>query len=76
VAKKIEGQQMATLGDNIIHNIQKISSHSEAETKPQLDTAIGEILFGIVQMCNSCHLDAEDVLRKKTMQVIAKIDAE
>jgi MazG family protein len=76
VAKKMEDQLPATLVDDILHNIQKISSHFEAETKLQLETAIGDILFGIVQMCNSCHLDAEDVLRKKTMQVIAKIDAE
>jgi MazG family protein len=76
VAKKTEHQQIATIASEISRNVKKISQESGHKMQSQIETVLGEILFSTVQLSNSLQLDAEDVLRKKTMQVIAEIDTE
>ncbi len=59
---------------------QKISGLAELLEQPSTDNqlseiVLGEILFGVVQLSHSLKIDAEDLLRKKTIQVMEKIDS-
>lgn len=40
----------------------------------QIEHILGEIFFGTVQLANAFNCDAEDLLRKKTIQVMTEID--
>ncbi len=76
VVKKLEPQQITTLTAETTRNLQKITRSADYKTQTQLEMVLGDILFNTVQLSHALHLDAEDVLRKKTMQVIEKIDTE
>ena len=76
VTKKMKGEEP----DAHIHTIQQnVSTLSRLMEKPlsfqdQLSSTLGEIFFDTVKLATSLHIDAEDLVRKKTMQVISEID--
>ena len=76
VAKKLDSENKSTQIHKIIRQFSELSQFTEKPivTKIQLENTLGNIFFDIVQLANSLQLDAEDLLRKKTMQVMAEID--
>ena len=76
VAKKLDKENSATQIFKLQQNLSKLLEVSEepASVQNQSERVMGEILFSSAQLANSLQLDAEDLLRKKTMQVMAEID--
>lgn len=77
VAKKIgEIENLTTLTLKLKNDHSELSKliKEPVVVKNQLENTLGDILFGTVQLANLLQIDAEDLLRKKTMQVIATID--
>ncbi len=75
VAKKLNVEKPATHAANIQHNFSSLSKLIEGPTtnKKQYEIALGNLLFNTVQLSHSLQIDAEDLLRKKTMQVMKEI---
>lgn len=75
VVKKIAVENSAAQILTIQQNLARLSQLIEepASTKISLESILGEVFFDTVQLANAQQIDAEDLLRKKTMQVIAKI---
>ena len=75
VAKKLEQEKPATHISNIQHSSTSLSKLIEEPptNKKQYEIALGNLLFNTVQLSHSLHIDAEDLLRKKTMQVMKEI---
>lgn len=77
VAKKIRKEENLITQ---IHNLQRDCSElsklieDPVSVKNRLENTLGDIFFGTVQLANLLQIDAEDLLRKKTMQVMATID--
>ena len=77
VAKKIRKEENLI---KQIHNLQRDCSElsklieDPVSVKNRLENTLGDIFFGTVQLANLLQIDAEDLLRKKTMQVMATID--
>ncbi|NOQ41126.1 MAG: nucleoside triphosphate pyrophosphohydrolase [Desulfuromusa sp.] len=77
VIRKIEKDETpATLILKLKNDYSKLSRLTEkpVSVMTQLETTLGEIFFSTVHLANSLQIDAEDLLRKKTMQVIKEID--
>ena len=72
VAKKITTKSQTTQVINLQNHFSSLSRLIEGTdtTEIQLKKVLGEIFFDTVQLTNSLDIDAEDLLRKKTMQVI------
>ncbi|MCD6188319.1 MAG: MazG family protein [Desulfuromusa sp.] len=75
VAKKLNIEKPATHAANIQLNSSSLSKLIEkpAVNKKQYEIALGNLLFNTVQLSHSLQIDAEDLLRKKTMQVMKEI---
>jgi len=75
VAKKLELEKPATHISNIQRSSSSLSKLIEEPptNKKQYEIALGNLLFNTVQLSHSLHIDAEDLLRKKTMQVMKEI---
>lgn len=76
VAKKITGESPAAQIHEIQQSFSALSRFIEEHTttQMQLEMVLGNILFRTTQLSNSLQIDAEDLLRKKTIQVMAEID--
>lgn len=76
IAKKIPAENPATQISNIQHNLLRLSRSIEEPTaiQNQFESVLGEIFFNTVQLAHSLKIDAEDLLRKKTSQMIANLD--
>ena len=76
VAKKLNGENPATQILKIQRNLSKLLELAEepASVLNQLEIVLGEIFFSTTQLANTLQIDAEDLLRKKTMQVVTEID--
>ncbi len=76
VAKRVKKTDQATHILNMQQNIAKLYELiGESQANQDLSKIIlGEILFDTVQLSHSLKIDAEDLLRQKTMQVMKKID--
>ena len=76
VVKKLNSESQETQILKLQQNLAKLSLQIEepASGQNQLESTLGEMLFGTVQLANSLQIDAEDLLRRKTMQVMATID--
>ena len=72
VAKKINIKKPVTHVSSIQQNVSSLSKLIEEENtnKKQYEIALGNLLFNTVQLSHSLQVDAEDLLRKKTMQVM------
>ncbi len=76
VAKKMEAENPATQ----IIKIQQIFSElsllidDPVTIQEKIEMALGNIFFYTTQLSNSLQIDAEDLLRKKTIQVMTEID--
>lgn len=55
-------------------SILKDLTEQQTLSQNQIKHILGEIFFGTVQLANSLNCDAEDLLRKKTIQVITEFD--
>ncbi len=75
VAKKLNKEKPVTHISNIQHSSSSLSKLVEEQNinKKQYEIALGNLLFNTVQLSHSLHIDAEDLLRKKTMQVMKEI---
>ena len=75
VAKKLNVEKPATHIANIQHNFSSLSKLIEEPTTniKQSEIALAELLFNTVQLSHSLQIDAEDLLRKKTIQVMKEI---
>ncbi len=75
VVKKLELEKPATHISNIQRSSSSLSKLIEEPptNKKQYEIALGNLLFNTVQLSHSLHIDAEDLLRKKTMQVMKEI---
>lgn len=79
-ATKVAGEMDNESQEALVHKItQKFSKLSlltkeSVTTKNQLESTLGDIFFQTVQLANTLQLDAEDLLRRKTMKVMTEID--
>ncbi|NOY12932.1 MAG: MazG family protein [Deltaproteobacteria bacterium] len=73
-----------SLSDDPRASIQKIESRlqqikemlsEDNRPQPELEENLGQMLLAICQLSAASHCDPEDILRKKTSQLIAKIDS-
>ncbi len=78
VAKKINSTDKAIDIGKINGTLQKLSLVITTPQNCQKDVGetFGELLFEIVQLANSLQLDSEDILRKKTLDVMNEIDTQ
>jgi len=76
IVKKLKTEKQTTHIANIQLNSSRLFDLVEepAINKKQCEIALGELLFNTVQLSHSLQIDAEDLLRKKTMQVMEEID--
>ncbi|MDX2481678.1 MAG: MazG family protein [Desulfuromusa sp.] len=76
VAKNITTKNPTTQITNLQHNFLRLSQiiAEPTATQNQFESSLGEIFFNTVQLSNSLKIDAEDILRKKTMQVMLNFD--
>ena len=76
VAKKVKIETQTTHISNLQQNTSRLSELIEAFPTNQglSKIVLGEILFNVVQLSHSLKVDAEDLLREKTMQVMKEID--
>ena len=79
-ATKVSAKLAAANPSEKIHTIlHEFSILKNLEGQPtlsqnQIEHILGEIFFDTVQLANAFNCDAEDLLRKKTIQVMAEID--
>lgn len=79
-ATKVSAKMEKENPDIQVHEIQRKLSilKSLTEQPPlnqqQIEESIGQIFFSTVQLANSLNCDAEDLLRKKTIQVMTEFD--
>ena len=76
VAKKTEMLDLENLTEKLQDDIKCIHELLKDTERSQLEKVLGETFFNLVQLTQQLNLDAEDLLRRKTMQVIEEIDAE
>jgi hypothetical protein len=76
VAKRIKAVNQKICISEIQTNSAKISSliGEPSVDEKLLKIVLGDILFSTVQLTHSLKLDAEDLLRQKTIQVMQEID--
>ncbi len=76
VAKKIEGESSAAQIHKIQQNFSELLQFidEQAADKDHLEQVLANILFRTTQLAHSLHLDAEDLLRKKTIQVMTEFE--
>lgn len=76
VAKRIKTENQATLISKLQNNSSRLSSLIEEapEDRKVFETILSNILFNTVQLSHSLKIDAEDLLRQKTIQVMQEID--
>ena len=77
VAKKIAAEPPKIKIDEILDSYSLLSQLIDEKTASQseLEKLLAEILFTTTELTSALKVDAEDLLRKKTLQVIAEIDA-
>jgi len=77
VARKMGKDNPATQIRKIQQNLSVLSQLIEdpATAQTNKERVLGKIFFKTTQLSDSLQLDAEDLLRKKTIQVMTKIDA-
>ena len=79
-AAKVSAKMEENNSDAQIHKIQhefsvlKDLTEKQTLSHEQTEHILGEIFFSTVQLANSLNCDSEDLLRKKTIQVMAEID--
>jgi len=79
-AAKVSAKMEINNSDAQIHKIQhefsvlKDLTEKQTLSHEQTEHILGEIFFSTVQLANSLNCDSEDLLRKKTIQVMAEID--
>lgn len=76
VAKKMEIQSPEALVKKLHDRTKNITEKLIEKEQQQLETELGEILFNVVQLTQQLSFDAEDLLRKKTLQMVEEIDAQ
>jgi len=78
VSAKLKKDTPDSLIQKILNEFSTLKKQTEQHplSKEQIEHILGEIFFGTVQLANSLNCDAEDLLRKKTTQVITEIDFE
>lgn len=76
VAKQIKNKNQATLILKLQKNSSRLSSLIEGPPADRklLEILLSDILFNTVQLSHSLKIDAEDLLRQKTIQVMQEID--
>lgn len=76
VAKKINTGNQSTYFINMQNNFSSLSQliGEPDATRNQFENIFGELFFDTVQLANSLEIDAEDLLRKKTIQVMTNLD--
>lgn len=76
VVGEMDQENQETLTLKITENLSKLSllTKDPVTAKNRLESTLGDIFFHTVQLANALQLDAEDLLRKKTMKVITEID--
>lgn len=76
VAKKMGKESPSTQINRLQQYFSDLSQLIEepATTQDEIKQTLGRIFFGTTQLSNSLNIDAEDLLRKKTIQVMTKID--
>ncbi len=76
VAKKTKTANSELNIDKIHDLLDQLTITNDQVDQPPaaVDSILGDLLFGVVQLANSLHLDAEDLLRKKTMKVMTNFD--
>ncbi len=77
-AKTLPCLSPCELVDQIILQLRRIrpSLSGNQAMKSALEDELAKVLFGLVQLTATIGLDGEDLLRKKTTQLIAEIDSE
>jgi MazG family protein len=79
-AAKVSSKMKEGRPETRIHKIQQEFSELKQliehppTSQDQIEHILGEIFFGTVQLANTLNFDSEDILRKKTIQVMAEID--
>ena len=78
VAKKIVNVDATINISKVKDTLQQLSKTIATSDSSQnnIATTFGELLFEVVQLANSLQLDSEDILRKKTLDVMLKIDSQ
>ena len=78
VAKKIVDADATVNISKVNDTLQQLSKTITTTDSSQdnIATTFGELLFEVVQLANSLQLDSEDILRKKTLDVMTKIDCQ
>ena len=78
VAKKIVNVDATINISKVKDTLQQLSRTIATSDSSQnnIATTFGELLFEVVQLANSLQLDSEDILRKKTLDVMLKIDSQ
>ncbi len=76
VAKKMDTQSPETLAKKLHDRTKNIAEKRVKQKQQQLESELGEILFNVVQLTQQLNFDAEDLLRKKTLQMVEEIDAQ
>ncbi len=76
VAKKMGKENPTTQINQLRKYFSDLSQLIEkpATTQDDIELTLGRIFFGTTQLANSLQIDAEDLLRQKTIQVMTKID--
>ncbi len=77
VAKKLDCINHEIIIDKLDNILRQLSQTPKQEVEHYVDDSkklYGDFLFISAQLANSLKLDAEDLLRKKTTEVIAEID--
>ena len=76
VAKKLQPEKQITHIENLQQKASKLSNFVEPSPTnlEHSEIVLGEILFNTVQLCQLLDLDAEDLLRRKTIKVMKAID--
>ena len=76
LAKKMDQQPPDIHLKEIEKTVAALAQQLNEKDAAPSDEKLGELLFNVVQLSTRLNLDAEDLLRKKTTQVIAEIDAQ
>lgn len=76
VAKKLNPEDGDTIIESLIERLKEVKVNTEIK---KMDSSrhlnqLGDICFGIAQLCVALQCDAENILRQKTSEVIASLD--
>jgi MazG family protein len=76
VVKRRKRENNATLISRLQKNISKLSTLIEGPPADRklFEIILGDMLFNTVQLSHSLQIDAEDLLRQKTIQVMQEMD--